>query len=657
MDFDSLKPLKSIEKQTLFLMLGHSKNNEKTIPKGTILAQDHFGSRSFRWDWNTLQPRSVPCRSRDQHLVLLHALSLRMAPRCSLDMRALAAALLRGHPSYSKGGIGKDSKVGTTTADKWRCRWCDCDSNVPKQRAFGQVNFGSKLECTWCNRPKGRAMNPPQGRLASAAKDVGGGPATVGTVTNAQARAPRRNAARSHKETAATPQATSSAWSAGPPAPLGGVVMAGSQAPAPAPSLPNPGQAIDVVTLAPDLTPALAVFLESLTLVTPPRDPPKTKTAIEVVDESLGLSKALTAASGVSDLQTTLTIRQKARIDAEGLPEPTRTEDLQRIDAQITDLNAEIAKLERKAPSVDGEVLSLEAARAEFLVLAESRRKNAAKCAAKALEAENLRSSFLDKLLAQHASIADAHRQFMVEYKNKHERRAADREDEVRGALAEFDKRIAAKKLLATTPASAQSDISFGSAAATQQVAASSVEAQTLAQVQQQLQQLKQEQQTQLQQQQLQVKALQWQLQTQQAFARRTADPDVNAAPRLDVSNNSLMQACDRLLLLVQGWSGAGGNCPFTFKDIQDTGEATLSEPIQLITTIVGQPLAGWFSSQLGASDVLPQQLVLHLLQVLESLRQRLQSPGQPDKSATKRFAEWAQALTSKRGCHTEVAA
>jgi len=28
-----LKPLKSIEKQTLFLTLGHSKNNEKSMPK------------------------------------------------------------------------------------------------------------------------------------------------------------------------------------------------------------------------------------------------------------------------------------------------------------------------------------------------------------------------------------------------------------------------------------------------------------------------------------------------------------------------------------------------------------------------------------------------------------------------------------------------
>jgi hypothetical protein len=33
MVFDDLKPLKSIEKQTLFLTLGHSKNNEKSMPK------------------------------------------------------------------------------------------------------------------------------------------------------------------------------------------------------------------------------------------------------------------------------------------------------------------------------------------------------------------------------------------------------------------------------------------------------------------------------------------------------------------------------------------------------------------------------------------------------------------------------------------------
>jgi hypothetical protein len=35
MVLDGPKPLKSIEKQILFLILGHSKNNEKTIPKGT----------------------------------------------------------------------------------------------------------------------------------------------------------------------------------------------------------------------------------------------------------------------------------------------------------------------------------------------------------------------------------------------------------------------------------------------------------------------------------------------------------------------------------------------------------------------------------------------------------------------------------------------
>ena len=33
MSFDGLKPLKSIEKQTLFLTLTHSKNNEKSMPK------------------------------------------------------------------------------------------------------------------------------------------------------------------------------------------------------------------------------------------------------------------------------------------------------------------------------------------------------------------------------------------------------------------------------------------------------------------------------------------------------------------------------------------------------------------------------------------------------------------------------------------------
>jgi hypothetical protein len=33
MVFDGLKPLKSIEKQTLFLTLGHLKNNEKSMPK------------------------------------------------------------------------------------------------------------------------------------------------------------------------------------------------------------------------------------------------------------------------------------------------------------------------------------------------------------------------------------------------------------------------------------------------------------------------------------------------------------------------------------------------------------------------------------------------------------------------------------------------
>ena len=35
MVFDGLKPLKSIEKQTLFLILGIQKNNKKTMPKGT----------------------------------------------------------------------------------------------------------------------------------------------------------------------------------------------------------------------------------------------------------------------------------------------------------------------------------------------------------------------------------------------------------------------------------------------------------------------------------------------------------------------------------------------------------------------------------------------------------------------------------------------
>jgi hypothetical protein len=33
MVFDGPKPLKSIEKLALFLTLGHSKNNEKTMPK------------------------------------------------------------------------------------------------------------------------------------------------------------------------------------------------------------------------------------------------------------------------------------------------------------------------------------------------------------------------------------------------------------------------------------------------------------------------------------------------------------------------------------------------------------------------------------------------------------------------------------------------
>ena len=33
MVLDDPKPLKSIEKQTLFLILGHSKNNEKSMPK------------------------------------------------------------------------------------------------------------------------------------------------------------------------------------------------------------------------------------------------------------------------------------------------------------------------------------------------------------------------------------------------------------------------------------------------------------------------------------------------------------------------------------------------------------------------------------------------------------------------------------------------
>ena len=33
MVFDGLKPLKNIEKQTFFLTLGHSKNNEKSMPK------------------------------------------------------------------------------------------------------------------------------------------------------------------------------------------------------------------------------------------------------------------------------------------------------------------------------------------------------------------------------------------------------------------------------------------------------------------------------------------------------------------------------------------------------------------------------------------------------------------------------------------------
>ena len=33
MVFDGMKPLESIEKQTLFFTLGHSKNNEKSMPK------------------------------------------------------------------------------------------------------------------------------------------------------------------------------------------------------------------------------------------------------------------------------------------------------------------------------------------------------------------------------------------------------------------------------------------------------------------------------------------------------------------------------------------------------------------------------------------------------------------------------------------------
>ena len=35
MVFDGPKPLQSIEKQELFLILGHSQNIEKTMPKGT----------------------------------------------------------------------------------------------------------------------------------------------------------------------------------------------------------------------------------------------------------------------------------------------------------------------------------------------------------------------------------------------------------------------------------------------------------------------------------------------------------------------------------------------------------------------------------------------------------------------------------------------
>ena len=44
MVFDGPKPLESIEKQTLFLILGHSKKHEKTIPKGTSKVM-FFGSK------------------------------------------------------------------------------------------------------------------------------------------------------------------------------------------------------------------------------------------------------------------------------------------------------------------------------------------------------------------------------------------------------------------------------------------------------------------------------------------------------------------------------------------------------------------------------------------------------------------------------------
>ena len=100
---------------------------------------------------------------------------------------------------------------------------------------------------------------------------------------------------------------------------------------------------------------------------------------------------------------------------------------MEQLDAEIAKVRNELDKLGRKAPSADGRVISLTAARSKYNEKAEERRSNAASCAAKAIEREQQRTEFLERLLRQHAIVCDAVRQAVHRNQQKHDERAAAR--------------------------------------------------------------------------------------------------------------------------------------------------------------------------------------------------------------------------------------